>query len=1018
MTRRQSVRIQFLWSTVRAAIKFSDWARRAAPVMLLMGVLFTGAAVWLTVSTEANHWVWKGWERMFGPAATINASPGALAQPEGSGMSGNYTITAIDEPNAGTSATEGTLISAISASGTMTGGYSDSAGVLHGLVYANGKFTSFDAPNAGSSPQSGYFQGTLGIGIDTAGDVAGIYADSNNAYHGFILPAGGTLTGLDDPNAPTATSERGTFPMAINDNGQIVGTYTTCCYDTISLYHGFLYSIANGTYTEIDEPNAGTGETSYGVKEGTTPMAINASGVVTGYYVDSNGNRHGFIYLPGSYTAFDGPGATTNTGKGGSFSGTIPTGIDAAGDVVGSYTDSSGIRHGFILPAGSTTPTSFNAPGANTTSQSGTLNGTFPTRIDPTGSFITGNYTDSSSLDHGFVYYLPLAGNSSFVTFTPPNQISSTGVLPFEDFVFGVNASGTVVGFYLDSNEVSHGFEYIPTQTPAPAFNPVQGAYSSQQSVAISDTDSSAFIYYTTNGSTPTVSSTQYTGPITVSSTETINAIALDSSGGYIESAVATATYTITGQTPPTVFLSASPATGVTEGQTVTLTATESPTLGIAQGYSWTIYDGTTALVSGALSNIAGGGFTMTTRPLSAGLHSFKAVYSTSQSGYSTGTSNTFNINVGLAPPIFSPAAGTYTSAQTVTLSDATTGAAIYYTTNGSTPATSSTQYTGPIAVSSTETIEAIAADTGYTSSAVASATYTITIPGFTLSASPASVSVAQGGSGTSTITVTAVGGFSGTVTFAATGLPSGVTASFAAGTSAGTQVLTLTAANTATVGGPVTVSITASSGNLTSTTSVALTIAAEPTFGASGASGSNGTITVTPGATTANTSTISVAGTNGFSGTVTLSCSISPTAASDPPTCSLSPTSVTLNGTTAQTSTLTVTTTAASSAENQIKRLLWPSTGGAALALVLLIGIPRRRRNWMAMVGLVVLLASIGVMGCGGKGSGSGSGGGGGGNAGTTAGTYTVTVTGTGTSTGSSGSVTATVGTVTLKVN
>ena len=63
-----------------------------------------------------------------------------------------------------------------------------------------------------------------------------------------------------------------------------------------------------------------------------------------------------------------------------------------------------------------------------------------------------------------------------------------------------------------------------------------------------------------------------------------------------------------------------------------------------------------------------------------------------------------------------------------MTLSDATSGVTIYYTTNGSTPTMSSTQYTGPITVSSTETLKAIAAVTG-DPSAVASAAYTINVP-------------------------------------------------------------------------------------------------------------------------------------------------------------------------------------------------------------------------------------------------------------------------------------------------
>src|SRR5882724_825943 len=79
-----------------------------------------------------------------------------------------------------------------------------------------------------------------------------------------------------------------------------------------------------------------------------------------------------------------------------------------------------------------------------------------------------------------------------------------------------------------------------------------------------------------------------------------------------------------------------------------------------------------------------------------------------------------------VAMPTFSPAAGTYSSAQMVTISEATTGATIFYTTDGSTPTTSSTQYTGPIAVSSTTTIEAIATASGMTNSQVATATYTI----------------------------------------------------------------------------------------------------------------------------------------------------------------------------------------------------------------------------------------------------------------------------------------------------
>ncbi|MBZ5663454.1 MAG: chitobiase/beta-hexosaminidase C-terminal domain-containing protein [Acidobacteriia bacterium] len=92
------------------------------------------------------------------------------------------------------------------------------------------------------------------------------------------------------------------------------------------------------------------------------------------------------------------------------------------------------------------------------------------------------------------------------------------------------------------------------------------------------------------------------------------------------------------------------------------------------------------------------------------------------QPGGAQGTSCT----TATATPTFSPVAGTYTTPQTVTISTTTSGATIYYTTNGTTPTTSSTKYTGPITVSKTETVKAISFFTGWAASPVGSATYTI----------------------------------------------------------------------------------------------------------------------------------------------------------------------------------------------------------------------------------------------------------------------------------------------------
>ena len=80
------------------------------------------------------------------------------------------------------------------------------------------------------------------------------------------------------------------------------------------------------------------------------------------------------------------------------------------------------------------------------------------------------------------------------------------------------------------------------------------------------------------------------------------------------------------------------------------------------------------------------------------------------------------------ATPTFNPAPGTYTTAQTVHLSDTTAGATIYYTTNGTTPTTSSAVYNNatPIQVTATTTIMAMATAPGFVNSAVASGTYSV----------------------------------------------------------------------------------------------------------------------------------------------------------------------------------------------------------------------------------------------------------------------------------------------------
>ncbi len=178
--------------------------------------------------------------------------------------------------------------------------------------------------------------------------------------------------------------------------------------------------------------------------------------------------------------------------------------------------------------------------------------------------------------------------------------------------------------------------------------------------------------------------------------------------------------------------------------------------------------------------------------------------------------------------------------------------------------------------------------------------------PSFTLSDSPSSLTITQGGAaGNSTVTVTDIGGFTGSVTLAASGLPSGVTATFSPNPTSGTSTLSLTASSSATTG-TSTVTITGTSGSLTATTTLALTVtaAATPNF-TIGASPS--TLTVTQGAN--GTSTITITSQNSFSSATTLSATGLPTGVTA--AFSTNPVTPPANGSVTSTLTLTASATA-----------------------------------------------------------------------------------------------------------
>lgn len=171
----------------------------------------------------------------------------------------------------------------------------------------------------------------------------------------------------------------------------------------------------------------------------------------------------------------------------------------------------------------------------------------------------------------------------------------------------------------------------------------------------------------------------------------------------------------------------ANPVFGVTTG---TYAPTQSFTLSCATANAKIYYTTDDTTPSNSNGTLYSNGFTLPT----VGTYTVKAIaYSQRETKQSNVVSCTYTIEEETpAAPTFSPAAGTYTTAQNITLSCATTGATIHYTLDGSSPTASSPTYSSAIALSEsgTYTIKAIAVSAQATkTSAVASATYVLNLP-------------------------------------------------------------------------------------------------------------------------------------------------------------------------------------------------------------------------------------------------------------------------------------------------
>ncbi len=241
---------------------------------------------------------------------------GFLRYPNGAGVT-------IDAPGA----TYGTRVQSINDFGVITGTWIDDQEVTHGFVRTlDGHFTSFDAPSAGQDGLDG--EGTFPLSINDFGVIAGFVTDSNGLNHGFIRSPKGNFNTFDVPDAIGDLL----YNAFINDRGVVAGTWISEHSDECpcDIEAGFQRA-QDGTFTVYQGP--------YGPLQNVQVYGLNIEGTAVGWYGDTNDFAHAFVrYTDGHLVNINVPSALESVGSA----------INAGGVVTGFWIDSVGAYHGFL----------------------------------------------------------------------------------------------------------------------------------------------------------------------------------------------------------------------------------------------------------------------------------------------------------------------------------------------------------------------------------------------------------------------------------------------------------------------------------------------------------------------------------------------------------------------------------------------------------------------------------------------------------------------------------------------
>jgi hypothetical protein len=259
------------------------------------------------------------------------------------------------------------------------------------------------------------------LGINNSGLIVGYYGSGADARHpnkGFALDHPSASASFVNENYPGAAQ---TQVVAVTPSGNTAGFWV----DASGNNHGFIDS--NGTFTTVDEPLAA------GKTKTTQILGLNASGVAVGFYNDAQGNPHAFKYNQNtrSFTALTPPNADS----------AVATAINAQDEITG-YLTHGKTTAGFLISHARYSE--FDLPNSTNTQPFGINN----------GDEIVGSYLDTKGASHGFILTNPTS-NPTYKTIDDPLGVGTT-------VINGVNGKGQLVGFYQNSAKDTAGFVASP----------------------------------------------------------------------------------------------------------------------------------------------------------------------------------------------------------------------------------------------------------------------------------------------------------------------------------------------------------------------------------------------------------------------------------------------------------------------------------------------------------------------------------------------------------------------------